>query len=747
MEQVKLKKTAIKILSLVFVFSFAFSLTGCSGDITAEYKVPGDLPCLNDELICENNSLQLLWNSEYQFGYAKNKITNEIISPVPPDFIAGGEYNGDIYSPLFIEYYNISDTFVQTDAGYYCVEDLSFKSEKYENGVKATYYFTEAEITVSLCYELKDDCLYMYVNSDDIYETGTTKILSVSIAPYFCSAPNTESKDVYLFVPVGSGALMYTGEDIKGTAREYKGDVYGTNLSRPLLDNNGNEESIRIPVYGAKNKNSVNMGIISQGDNSAAIRALAGDVNSGYSCVYPIFTVRDYVNTEWDTGTEKNGKEMYLDTVLINETIPKNKFYGINLYSVHAPNASYADIAQKYKEYSEKNGFLKASSVINADYNLELLGGVSLKAYTLGLPHRKLNIMTDFAAAESILSELSDTSLTPNVVLNGFGKSGLTPSKIGDSFTCSSKYGKIGNLKAYADANNINIQFNLNLLTYSQSGGGFNFTFDAASGANGESIHIYPQKVNVRVNNEEERYVHVLEIDKIGKACGKAVKFLQKYELGFYSDNFGSTVFSDCTNTAGMLGGSVNVIEKELDSIKKSGNTVVLSLANAYCAGLIDAVTRAPVSNGNYQCFDEYIPFYEYVFGGYTRLYGPSLNICSNKTDILLKCIEGGVYPSFTIANKVDVSLIDSTENYLYACSFDGNKEYIKDTLNAVKDYYSAIKGAHITNHKILVKGVTETVFSNGTHVIVNHTQNPYTYNKKVVEAYSYTVNSKGDSR
>ena len=196
-----------------------------------------------------------------------------------------------------------------------------------------------------------------------------------------------------------------------------------------------------------------------------------------------------------------------------------------------------------------------------------------------------------------------------------------------------------------------------------------------------------------------------------------------------------------------MLGGSLGETKKSIESVRKNCSSVILGKANAYCAGLADAVTQAPISNGDYQSLDERVPFYEYVFGEYTRLFGPSLNICDDKTGVLLKCIESGVYPSFTVAESVDVSLIDSDIDYLYSCSYNGNKEYIQSVMEQTSDFRSAVKNAHIKGHSFLSRGVTRTVFSNGVEVIVNHTENDYSNNGKTVKAYSYSVNSKGDNR
>ena len=81
MEQVELKMNVLRILSFVLIFAFVFSLCGCSTTYnTVEYKIPSELPLFEDELVLENDTMQLLWNSEYQFGYAKNKKSNEMIN-------------------------------------------------------------------------------------------------------------------------------------------------------------------------------------------------------------------------------------------------------------------------------------------------------------------------------------------------------------------------------------------------------------------------------------------------------------------------------------------------------------------------------------------------------------------------------------------------------------------------------------------------------------------------------------------
>ena len=109
-----------------------------------------------------------------------------------------------------------------------------------------------------------------------------------------------------------------------------------------------------------------------------------------------------------------------------------------------------------------------------------------------------------------------------------------------------------------------------------------------------------------------------------------------------------------------------------------------------------------------------------------------------------MKCIESGVYPSFTVAENVDVSLIDSDKNYLYSCNYSGNKDYIQSVISQNADFYSRINGAHIAEHSIIKNGVTSTVFSNGVTVIVNHTENDYSNNGKTVKGYSYIVEMRG---
>ena len=52
------------------------------------------------------------------------------------------------------------------------------------------------------------------------------------MTPYFASCANSE--DNYLFVPSGSGALMYTNETADGT-RKYTQEVYGIDAAKKVL--------------------------------------------------------------------------------------------------------------------------------------------------------------------------------------------------------------------------------------------------------------------------------------------------------------------------------------------------------------------------------------------------------------------------------------------------------------------------------------------------------------------------------
>src|SRR5690606_36969183 len=114
--------------------------------------------------------------------------------------------------------------------GYSAVEMETVSSREIENGIELTYYFEEFDISIPIQYILRDDSLAISLDPTKIVENSSFQIMSVSVAPFLCSAANN-AEDSYLFVPSGNGALMYTNQTVD-KERSFSSEVYGFDASR-----------------------------------------------------------------------------------------------------------------------------------------------------------------------------------------------------------------------------------------------------------------------------------------------------------------------------------------------------------------------------------------------------------------------------------------------------------------------------------------------------------------------------------
>ena len=732
----RLRKAAGLFLCLALIFT----LTACENGELPEYQMPEQRETLESGVICSNERFEMRWSEETQTPLIFEKSTGKCISPIPYDFMQTGEYNGNLLSPITIDYYDTSNATEQKAICYDCVEDGYITSEKTENGARVTYYFKEPGITVSLRYTLREDSMFISVNSDEISETGKMKLIRVSIAPYLCSVKNTQDHSNYLFVPAGSGALMYTDSDRRGLVRSFSGEVYGFDQSHFKLDNPGDEAVVRLPVYGAKSGATAVTAIIEQGAGAATLNAVSGDTNNGYSYVGADFDVRGYCNTEWDTGKTVKGVEMYQDALLLNEDIPKGKTYGIGVYPLSGNNADYNGMAKCYKSYLSKSGMLNKADDTENLYNVTLVGGATLKKYTLGFPHETLITLTSLSEAQEMLTDLtSQTGEAPQTVLNGFGVNGVSPGKLAGGYKIASSLGTkkdLNRLKQSAEKLGVTLYLDFDVLRFGASGGGFSYNFDCAVAANGEKITVYPTKCNVRAEDTDKKPYRLLKGSKLADSVKKAMESAEKYGVSPAFSTLGSIAYSDYNGSEYSLKAMSYGVQEMMK--KTVGKKALITAANSYAAGLAGSITDAPVTNGDNQAFDEAVPFYGMVYTGTVPLYSEALNLSADLNTVLLKAVESGIRPSFTLCKKTDMALVDSAQYDFYAMQFDGNVSVIVDTISSVKDYYKAIIGAEIVSHRILKTGVSETVFDNGVCVTVNNTESAYNLGNKTVESKSF---------
>ena len=721
-------------MCIAALLCIAVLLSACADVQQAEYVIPENMESVSETLLAQNGNYSLEWDDTSKCVFIRENSSDTVWSTTPYDFYLSGETNYNLCSPLNIEYYNSEDGSINTANASDCIDTNMVSAEKVENGIKVTYYFDIVEITVSATYTLRDDSLEISLNTDDFIEAGVNKLLNVSVAPYLCSLKNSDSKSDYLFIPSGSGALMYTDVEPGDNPRTFTGEVYGNDPVRAVLTYTGKEEAVRLPVFGAVTGGNAICAIIENGEGAGTVNAIAGNPRNGYSTVYASFNVRGYNNAELETSA----------TIILNSGFPKSTEFSVGYYLLSGESASYNGFAALYRSYLENSGALKKSDEKQEAYQVTLIGGAEVNAYTLGIPHTDLLPLTTFDEAKAIIEDLKkNTEKIPQVILKGFGETGVNASKLAGGFKFSSKLGgnnDIEELEKYCKDNGIPIYVDFDVVFFAESGNGFNRSGDVAMSANLQKAVIYPIKRNTLEVQEDQEKTFLLSRARQEDAIDKLLDFSDGRFGGISLSSFGKTAYSDYSENKYMLKGSLAEQAKLIEKIKNKNHIVALSSANSYIAGIASSIYDVPLQNGGYDALDEMVPFYQIVYSGYIPMYSRGINLSANSQRQILRAVESGVSPSFVLTESYDSEISTSYTEIKSSVIYENNKKLIKQTVEKLDKYFRSVNGAAIAKHRIVQTGVTETVYTNGISVVVNHTDKSVNINGKDIAAMSFEL-------
>ncbi len=736
------KKCFIRAVTILITLCLIVSLFAGCGNNTANAKyMKINAIELDSRVVATNANYELLWDSEANAVLFKSLKTGKVWSDILYDAYLDGSTSANANSGLLINIVNTKTRVFDTIRSYSEIpENGSIVCKVIENGIRVTYFFDTYEIAIPVDYVLKEESVNVSVNTSQILENGTTyKLLSVSVAPFMCSAANN-AEGAYLFVPTGSGAIMNVAETADGT-KEYVGEVYGSDVSRQVPRELTDEEAIKLPVFGAVNSDSAIMGIVEQGAGAAEIAAQAGNARLGYSNVYVNLYVRGYDEFLF----ARQGSNDKTLTTSVAEEISGHTL-AVAYYPLYEDDASYVGMAKKYREYLIENGGLTAATEKFSPYSVTLIGGTNVTQSILGIPNKKTVAMTTFKQTEEIVKELSaENGILPTVRLLGFGDKGVSAGSIAGGKKYPSIYGgkkQLKSLQEYCKEQGVHLFFDSDIVFYSKSSLGFSKNLNSATTAIGKRIVHYPVSP-IKIQDKSNGYTVVSRL-KLQEAGKTALKKALSYNNSAVSlSSLGYSAFSD---NADKKYYTKSGIEKDVQDIIKTFNAegvkTAVASANAYAACVADLLFDTSVTNGQYDVFDEAVPFYQIVFHGYKDMYTEAFNLSSNFDKSLAQAVAYGMGLGFTLIGDY-VAASDDLDSYrIYGMVYEDNKKLINSMLckSGYYEIYSLIADAKIVDYEALSSGVTKTEYNNGITVYVNHTAKEVDSPAGKLKAYKFEM-------
>lgn len=739
-----------KLISLLTASVVAVSLTACGGSAEKpkSFDKSAESYSYEETLIAENSNLKLEWDDAAKGIVLTDKKTGLKYSSSPGD----GEQKLDEYgmpikkhpalnSAVTVKYLDYETNIVSDALSYTgAVQNGRVRCAKGKDSLLVEFYFDEPGFMIPVQYILKENSVQIRINPKNITE-GENRVVSVSVAPFFCSAEN-DSKDTYLFVPSGSGALVRP-VTLSAQGTQYSSQVYGYDSTIEAISKPTNTESVRLPVYGARFSAEQGIcAIITEGAESASIDVSAGASAYGYSAVYATFNIRGYTG---HIASLFSGGTKVSSTVFSKNRISSS--VAVDYFPLSGEKANYSGMADVYRDYLKKEMKLTKKSG-NSFLSVNVIGGLMLTESFLGVPYSKLYAATTFKEAEEITSDLqTETGQTINAVLKGFGESGADIGKIGGGFKTGKAFGskkQLASLQNNLEKSGSQMYMDFDLIHFKKSGNGFSKTFDACynSGEKKAEQYLY----NVAVRKQDENTLHyLLDPAKLGDAAEKLDSAATEMKLnGILLESLTSLSYSNYSDkTTGDYCAKNNFDKtavKVLKKAKSGGRRLAASGANAYAAVLADIITDAPTRSDSERIFDTDIPFFQMVFGGYVPMYTGSLNLSENKRELLLKAVESGCGISYTLTYKWDRRMIAAEYPLFYNSVYSDIKEDIISDVSSLSDYYGKINGAEIISHTVLNGNLRKTDFSNGVSVYVNYGEQAEQTPNGTVKAKNYLI-------
>lgn len=726
-----------RFLSVFLVLSIMLSLTACSSEKprkVGKYTSKIVVNSVDSSVVAENDNYAMHWDSERACILIEDKTSGYIWSTIPNDFYngtpAGSRADALLNSPIIVTYATSPNNVLKTLNGSNVFDDGMITVKKVKNGLQVGYFFNNVEISIPVIYKLYDDHFTVTVDPMGIME-NEHKVYQVEIAPFITAIPSASEKDSYLFVPSGSGALIYTDER-DGKERLYEEAVYGNDLS--VFDDQITENTynVSLPVYGVNRGQNSLFAIIEEGAASCEIIASAGDSTVGYSNVCAAFCVRGY-NTEVVKMAASGSGSSRINTYsegFVNEKCT------VAFYPLANEKSGYSGMAECYRNYLTKKYNIKKNNT-DASLYLQLLGGAMVGESFIGVPYKKLEIATSIEDAKEIVSEISEaTGVKPVAQLKGFGNTGIDISKVGGAFKLNSRLG------SWKDVESLNtlcdVFFDFDLVRFDSSGKGFKTYSDSAKAENeGTAYQYFYDTASGGQVVEKGRY-RLLARSELANALTKAVKTIDNKEIsGISLSTLGEFAYSDYRSPKYYSKGNMDSNVSDMLAGARKKTSILTSNANAYAAANSTHIIASPSNNSGYSSLDVEIPFYRMVFKGIVSMSSESINLSSNSRNEILKAAESGCGLLYTLTNNYCDQFRLSDSSFAKSVYTDIKEDIISD-YNEFKEYFSKVSDTCVKQHTILYNGVNQTVFENGVTVIVNYTDEAVETPLGVVEANSF---------
>jgi len=191
------------------------------------------------------------------------------------------------------------------------------------------------------------------------------------------------------------------------------------------------------------------------------------------------------------------------------------------------------------------------------------------------------------------------------------------------------------------------------------------------------------------------------------------------------------------------------IAAEQLERLQSHFPQIVIYGGNDYSLGVASHLIGVPTQADMFYIIDRSVPFYQMVVHGFIEYAGDSVNLREH-VDVrqsLLTSLATGASPRYTWTAQPTRLLFLSPHERMYSTYYVNWIAEAAEHYRIFNDIYRNLRTERIVDFRNLTdtRQVSVTIFSNGTHIYVNNTSNPFEYNGIIIEPNWFYVSYAGE--
>jgi len=595
-----------------------------------------------------------------------------------------------------------------------------------EQGISAILTFDDFGITVEMRLLLEEEGIRVEIPADSIREDNEEFRLSRVYVFPFLGATRGGTVPGYMFLPDGVGSLVHYA-DTTPARNMFYGRYYGADLGmigrRLYSDEIVAPIPISYPVFGAVHGEGENafISVVENGASYGEVQMHPSGIITNFNFIYNAFIY----NQTYFQATNRSGDGV---TTIQRQT---NHFDAVVHYRfLTGDEADYVGMAHSYRQYLLDNNLLRHNEFTNSDIGirLEFLGGDKEKVMAW---HEFISMTT----VEQV-NEVLDGLQLPNTEVIYYGWQPLGASSMHPlSFRIENNLGSLDDIRnladrVHADGGNFSLYYNPQAAIFAESG--YSSRSDLAMAI-----------TNTAIGEFQRDAFEFFTINALENRHTRFTNNLQgQLDTGLALDSIGWTLYSDFRDSSRMNRQESLIAYQEL--LSETDFRLTFYRPNDYFYGIAESYYDMPLSDNGYIFSTETVPFLPIVLSGHIPYYGSALNFSSNLQVDLLRHVEYGIYSSYFLTYEPTSEIINTDSWWIYTSSYEQWGDQVRDSYAWMNDLLAPVAGQEIIDHQQLASDVYMTTYANNRQIIVNYSEQSFTYENAVIAAQDAIVLESG---